>query len=44
MGHPYMIVLVEICQTLVYKEVTALFGFSARKSLVRPVVIGRFFV
>ncbi|KAL7409094.1 phosphatidate cytidylyltransferase [Mrakia frigida] len=32
MGHPYMIVLVEICQTLVYKEVTALFGFSARGS------------
>ncbi|CDZ96858.1 phosphatidate cytidylyltransferase [Phaffia rhodozyma] len=28
MGHPYMIVLVEICSTLVYKEVTALFGLS----------------
>lgn len=25
MGHPYMIVLVLICQALVYKEVTALF-------------------
>jgi hypothetical protein len=26
-----MILLVEVCQTLVYKEVTALFGFSIRK-------------
>ncbi|KAK6903909.1 hypothetical protein I203_107420 [Kwoniella mangroviensis CBS 8507] len=25
MGHPYMILLVMLCQTLVYKEVTALF-------------------
>jgi len=26
MGHPYMILLVMVCQTLVYKEVTALFA------------------
>jgi phosphatidate cytidylyltransferase len=26
MGHPYMILLVMLCQTLVYKEVTALFA------------------
>ncbi|KAJ9104596.1 hypothetical protein QFC21_002094 [Naganishia friedmannii] len=28
MGHPYMILLVMLCQTLVYKEVTALFQLS----------------
>lgn len=28
LGHPYMIVLIQICSTLVYKEVTALFGLS----------------
>lgn len=28
MGHPYMILLVMLCQTLVYKEVTALFELS----------------
>lgn len=31
MGHPYMILLVMLCQTLVYKEVTALFQLSNRK-------------
>lgn len=30
MGHPYMILLVMLCQTLVYKEVTALFQLSNR--------------
>lgn len=28
MGHPYMIVLVFLCQTAVYSEVTALFNFT----------------
>ncbi|KAI5448875.1 phosphatidate cytidylyltransferase [Naganishia albida] len=28
MGHPYMILLVMLCQTIVYKEVTALFQLS----------------
>ncbi|KAK4689821.1 phosphatidate cytidylyltransferase, partial [Tremellales sp. Uapishka_1] len=28
LGHPYMILLVMLCQTLVYKEVTALFELS----------------
>lgn len=32
MGHPYMILLVMLCQTLVYKEVTALFQLSNRMS------------
>lgn len=31
MGHPYMILLVMLCQTIVYKEVTALFQLSNRK-------------
>lgn len=35
MGHPYMILLVMLCQTLVYKEVTALFQLSNRKPSFR---------
>lgn len=31
-GHPYMILLVMLCQALVYKEVTALFNLRDRKS------------
>jgi phosphatidate cytidylyltransferase len=31
MGHPYMILLVMLCQTLVYKEVTALFALRDRE-------------
>ncbi|KDQ21796.1 hypothetical protein BOTBODRAFT_99198 [Botryobasidium botryosum FD-172 SS1] len=31
MGHVYMIILVLACQTLVYREVTALFGLSTKK-------------
>lgn len=31
-GHPYMILLVMVCQTLVYKEVTALFDLRDRMS------------
>jgi phosphatidate cytidylyltransferase len=31
MGHPYMILLVMICQALVYKEVTALFALRDRE-------------
>lgn len=31
-GHPYMILLVMVCQTLVYKEVTALFDLRDRGS------------
>lgn len=30
-GHPYMILLVMLCQALVYKEVTALFNLRDRK-------------
>lgn len=30
-GHPYMILLVMLCQTLVYKEVTALFNLRDRE-------------
>lgn len=30
-GHPYMILLVMVCQTLVYKEVTTLFDLRDRK-------------
>ncbi len=33
MGHPYMILLVMLCQALVYKEVTALFALRDRKCL-----------
>ena len=33
-GHAYMVVLVMVCQTLVYREVTALFAFGAPKSEV----------
>jgi len=36
MGHPYMIMLVLLCQTLVYKEITALFDLrdkGANKSI-----------
>lgn len=36
MGHPYMILLVMLCQTLVYKEVTALFQLSSRKP--KPII------
>ncbi|WWD07853.1 hypothetical protein V865_005960 [Kwoniella europaea PYCC6329] len=39
MGHPYMILLVMLCQTLVYKEVTALFDLrdhGANKVDVAP--------
>jgi len=31
-GHPYMILLVMLCQALVYKEVTALFNLRDRES------------
>lgn len=31
LGHPYMILLVLLCQTLVYKEVTALFELRDQK-------------
>ncbi len=31
MGHPYMILLVLLCQTMVYKEVTALFALRDRE-------------
>ena len=31
-GHAYMVVLVMVCQTLVYREVTALFAFGAPKT------------
>ncbi|PAV19010.1 phosphatidate cytidylyltransferase [Pyrrhoderma noxium] len=31
-GHAYMIMLVMVCQTLVYREVTALFAFGVPKS------------
>ena len=31
LGHPYMILLVLVCQTLVYKEVTALFELRDQK-------------
>ena len=30
MGHAYMIILVFICQTLVYREVTALFSLKGK--------------
>ncbi len=30
MGHAYMIVLVFLCQSLVYREVTALFALTAK--------------
>jgi len=32
-GHPYMILLVMLCQALVYSEVTALFNLRDRKSI-----------
>ncbi|KIY50343.1 phosphatidate cytidylyltransferase [Fistulina hepatica ATCC 64428] len=32
LGHAYMILLVLICQALVYREVTALFSYSSSKS------------
>lgn len=32
MGHAYMIVLVFLCQTLVYREVTALFSLKRKPS------------
>jgi phosphatidate cytidylyltransferase len=32
-GHPYMILLVMLCQALVYKEVTALFNLRDRESI-----------
>ena len=32
LGHAFMIVLVMVCQTLVYREVTALFALGAPKS------------
>lgn len=30
MGHAYMIILVMLCQTLVYREVTALFSLKTK--------------
>ena len=30
MGHAYMVILVFICQTLVYREVTALFSLKRK--------------
>ena len=30
MGHAYMIILVMLCQTLVYREVTALFSLKRK--------------
>ena len=32
MGHAYMIVLVMLCQTLVYREVTSLFSLKRKDS------------
>lgn len=32
MGHAYMIMLVMLCQTLVYREVTALFSLKRKDS------------
>lgn len=32
LGHGFMILLVMVCQTLVYREVTALFALGAPKS------------
>lgn len=32
MGHAYMVVLVFMCQTLVYREVTALFSLKRKDS------------
>lgn len=32
MGHPYVIILVFVCQTLAYREVTALFKLTHPKS------------
>lgn len=40
MGHAYMIVLVMLCQTLVYREVTALFSLK-RKDVGEENVRGR---
>lgn len=31
LGHPYMILLVMLCQAVVYKEVTALFDLTDRE-------------
>ena len=33
LGHPYMILLVMICQTLVYREIVALFNIPGRPSV-----------
>lgn len=38
-GAPAMILLVMLCQTLVYKEVTALFALYARESAAGPAVL-----
>ena len=40
MGHAYMVVLVMLCQTLVYREVTALFSLK-RKDAGETNVRGR---
>lgn len=32
MGHVYMVILVMLCQTLVYREVTALFSLKRKDS------------
>ncbi|KAI0675415.1 cytidylyltransferase family-domain-containing protein [Trametes maxima] len=40
MGHAYMVVLVMLCQTLVYREVTALFSLK-RKDVGEPGARGR---
>ena len=40
MGHAYMVVLVMLCQTLVYREVTALFSLK-RKDVGETNVRGR---
>jgi phosphatidate cytidylyltransferase len=41
LGHVYMIMLVLVCQTLVYREVTALFSLTHSKHDPREPVEGR---
>jgi phosphatidate cytidylyltransferase len=36
MGHAYMIILVFLCQTLVYREVTALFSIKKKGDKAEP--------
>jgi phosphatidate cytidylyltransferase len=40
-GHPYMILLVMLCQALVYSEVTALFNLRDRKSTIGDIADDR---